>query len=116
MLRLVYAAADAALVARHPGVGNESGLVMDAACLGVPLIVSDHYPVLTGRLRGQPWALTFPVGAPDGLADVLHTVIRQPPVQPGLEAPCLLGMRTADEQADFLTHTFASLRTKESRC
>ncbi|MFF8293569.1 hypothetical protein ACF068_30790 [Streptomyces sp. NPDC016309] len=42
VLRLVYGAADAALVARHPGVGKESGLVMDAARLGVPLIVSDH--------------------------------------------------------------------------
>ncbi|WP_411092780.1 hypothetical protein [Streptomyces sp. 049-1] len=68
------------------------------------------------RLRGQPWALTFPVGAPDGLADVLYTVIHQPPARPGTEAPRLLGMRTADEQADFLSHTFASLRTKESRC
>ncbi|MFI2435537.1 glycosyltransferase [Streptomyces sp. NPDC018693] len=116
VLRLVYAAADAALVARHPGISKESGLVMDAARLGVPLIVSDHDGALTGRLRGQPWALTFPAGDPDGLADVLHTVIRQPPAQPGTEAPRLLGMRTADEQADFLTHAFASLRTKESRC
>jgi glycosyltransferase involved in cell wall biosynthesis len=116
VLRLVYAAADAALVARHPGIGKESGLVMDAASLGVPLVVSDHDPVLTSRLRGQPWALTFPAGDPDGLADGLHTVIRQPPTQPGTEAPRLLGMRTADEQADFLTHTFTPLRTKESRC
>ncbi|GHI04595.1 hypothetical protein AQI88_29765 [Streptomyces cellostaticus] len=116
VLRLVYAAADAALVARHPGVGKESGLVMDAARLGVPLIVSDHDGSLTGLLRGQPWALAFPAGSPDALTKALHTVIRQPPERPGPEAPRLLGMWTAAEQADFLTHTFASLRMKESRC
>ena len=46
-----------------------------------------------------------PVGDPDGLADVLHTVIRQPPARPGTEAPRLLGMRTADEQAELLVTT-----------
>ncbi|WP_030802150.1 glycosyltransferase family 1 protein [Streptomyces sp. NRRL S-337] len=116
VLRVVYAAADAALVARHPGVGKESGLVMDAARLGVPLIVSDHDPSLTACLRGQSWALTFRAGDPDGLADALHTVVRQPPERPGAEAPGLLGMWTAAEQADFLTRTFASVRTQEPRC
>ncbi|MFF8867931.1 glycosyltransferase [Streptomyces sp. NPDC015139] len=114
VVRLVYAAADAALVTRHPGTGKESGLVMDAARLGVPLIVSDHDPALTARLHGQPWALTFPAGDPDALAEALHTVIRQPPETPGSQAPGLLGMRSAAEQADFLTRTFAPLRTKES--
>ncbi|GGN39109.1 hypothetical protein GCM10012285_15840 [Streptomyces kronopolitis] len=116
VLRLVYAAADAALVARHPGVGKESGLVMDAVRLGVPLVVSDHDPSLTARLHGQYWALTFPVGDPDGLADALHAVVRQPPERPGAEAPRRLGMWTAAEQADFLARSFASLRTKEPRC
>ncbi|QQC90531.1 glycosyltransferase [Streptomyces alfalfae] len=114
VLRLVYAAVDAALVTRHPGTDKESGLVMDAARLGVPLIVSEHDDALTARLYGQPWALTFPAGDPDALADALHTVIRQPPGYPGQEAPGLLGMRSAAEQADFLTRTFAPLRTKES--
>ncbi|MDO0914135.1 glycosyltransferase [Streptomyces sp. DT2A-34] len=116
VLRLVYAAADAALVARHPGVGKESGLVMDAARLGVALIVSDHDATLTDRLHGQPWALTFPAGDPDALTEALHTLIRQPPERPGPEAPRLLGMWPADEQADFLTRTFSSLPAKESRC
>jgi glycosyltransferase involved in cell wall biosynthesis len=114
VLRLVYGAADAALVARHPGVGKESGLVMDAARLGVPLIISDHDPALTARLSGQPWARTFPAGDPDGLADVLHTLVCQPTQRPGAEATGLLGMRSATEQVDFLTGTFASLRPKES--
>lgn len=114
VLRLVYAAADAALVARRPGTGKESGLAMDAARLDVPLIVSEHDDALTARLHGQPWSLTFPAGDPDALADALHTVIRQPPPLPGPEAPGLLGMRSAAEQADFLTRTFAPLRTKES--
>ncbi|MFG3410151.1 hypothetical protein [Streptomyces sp. NPDC048142] len=115
VLRLVYAA-DAALVTRRPGVGKESGLVMDAARLGVPLVVSDHDPGLTARLSGRPWALTFTAGAPDALAEALHSVIRQPPERPGPEAPHLLGMHSAAGQADFLTRTFTSLRTKESRC
>ncbi|MFE9248706.1 glycosyltransferase [Streptomyces sp. NPDC007088] len=114
VLRLVYAAADAALVTRRPGTGKESGLVMDAARLGMPLIVSEHDGALTTRLHGQPWALTFSAGDPDALADALHTVIRQPPPLPGPAAPDLLGMRSAAEQADFLTRTFALLRTKES--
>ncbi|MER7578015.1 hypothetical protein [Streptomyces sp. NPDC126514] len=89
---------------------------MDAARLGVSLIVSDHDPVLTRRLHGQPWALTFTAGDPDNLAAALHAVIRQPPKPPGPEAPGLVGMRTAEEQADFLTRTFTSLTAKESRC
>ncbi|MGW5659469.1 hypothetical protein ACWEWG_05100 [Streptomyces sp. NPDC003758] len=116
VLRLVYAAADATLVARLPGVAKESGLVMDAARLGVPLIVSDHDPALTARLHDRPWALLFPAGDPDALAVVLHHVVCRPPEPPGPDAPALLGMRSAAEQADLLTHTFASLSTKESRC
>ncbi|MGA5424948.1 hypothetical protein [Streptomyces lavendulocolor] len=116
VMRLVYGAADASLVARRPAVGKESGLVMDAARLGVPLIVSDHDPALVGRLHGRPWALTFTAGDPDGLAAALHAVIRQPPKPPGSEAPGLVGMWTAEEQADFLTRTFTPLTAKESRC
>ncbi|MFI1826917.1 hypothetical protein ACH41E_10795 [Streptomyces sp. NPDC020412] len=116
VLRLVYGAADAAMVARRPGVGKESGLVMDAARLGVPLIVSDHDPALTGRLQGQPWALTFPTNDPDGLVQALHSVISRPPERPGSEAPGLLGMPTATDQADFLARTFALLTSTESRC
>ncbi|OLZ67860.1 hypothetical protein AV521_23600 [Streptomyces sp. IMTB 2501] len=116
VLRLIYGAADAVLVARRPGVAKESGLVMDAARLGVPLIFSDHDPALTARLRGQPWALPFPTGDPDALVGTLHDVIRQPPEPPGTDAPALLGMRSAAEQADLLTRTFASLHTKGSRC
>ncbi|MEV0264954.1 hypothetical protein AB0I49_26925 [Streptomyces sp. NPDC050617] len=116
VLRLVYGASDAALVARHPGVGKESGLVMDAIRLGVTLVVSDHDPELTARLHGLPWVLTFPASDPDGLADALHTVVRQPPEYPGPETPGLLGMPSAAEQADFLTRTFACLRTEEPRC
>ncbi|WP_030740459.1 glycosyltransferase [Streptomyces sp. NRRL S-31] len=116
VLRLVYAAADAALVVRRPGVTKESGLVMDAARLGVPLIVSDHDPSLTARLHGQPWALPFPTSDPDALVCALHSVVCQPPEPPGPDAPALLGMRSAAEQAELLTRTFASLSTKESRC
>ncbi|MDX3590809.1 glycosyltransferase [Streptomyces sp. ID03-2B] len=116
VLRLVYAAADAALVARRPGIGKESGLVMDAARLGVPLVVSDHHPDITALLSGRPWALTFTTSTPDALAEALHEVIRRPPERPGPEVPRLLGMWSAAGQADFLTRTFASLRVEDRRC
>jgi glycosyltransferase involved in cell wall biosynthesis len=114
VLRLVYAAVDATLVARRPGVGKESGLVMDAARLGIPLIVSDHDPALTGRLTGQPWAWLFPAGDPAALADVLDRLAAGPPARPGSQAPHMLGMLPAAEQATFLTDAYARL-AKERR-
>ncbi|MEV0599859.1 hypothetical protein AB0I82_11255 [Streptomyces sp. NPDC050315] len=116
VVRLVYAAADAALVARYPGVGKESGLVMDTARYGVPLIVSDHDPDLTARLSGQPWARVFAATSPVDLAEVLHRTIHEPHPRPGPQAARLLGMPTAAEQADFLTAAYIRLRTKEPSC
>ncbi|MBH1934112.1 hypothetical protein I5Q34_07355 [Streptomyces sp. AV19] len=109
VLRLVYAAADAALVTRRPGVGKESGLVMDAARLGVPLILSDHDPALTSRIAGQPWARLFPAGGPSALAAALDSLASEPPERPGPEAPAAVGMATAAEQAAFLTTTYTRL-------
>ncbi|KNB50772.1 hypothetical protein [Streptomyces caatingaensis] len=114
VLRLVYAAADAALVTRRPGVGKESGLVMDAARLGVPLLVSDHDPALTSRIAGQPWARLFPAGDPAALATILDSLASGPPERPGPGAPEAVGMATAAEQAVFLTTTYTRL-IEESR-
>ncbi|MFJ6012434.1 hypothetical protein [Streptomyces sp. NPDC092952] len=118
VLRLVYAAADAALVARKPGVGKESGLVMDAARLGVPLIVSAHDHELSARLTGQPWARLFPSEDPDTLAKTLDKLTTKAPARPGPSAPAALGMYPAAEQAAFLADTYTRLRrhlTKERR-
>ncbi|WP_186781573.1 MULTISPECIES: hypothetical protein [unclassified Streptomyces] len=109
VLRLVYAAADAALVARKPGVGKESGLVMDAARLAVPLIVSAHDPELTARLAGEPWARIFPAGDPDALAKTLDHLTDQAPAPPGPSARRVLDMNSAAEQAAFLTDTYTAL-------
>ncbi|MET9917420.1 hypothetical protein ABZZ04_10085 [Streptomyces sp. NPDC006435] len=114
VLRLVYAAADAALVVRKPGVGKESGLVMDAARLGVPLIVSAHDHELSARLTGQPWVRLFPAGDPDALAETLDKLTAEAPARPGPSAPAALGMYPAAEQAAFLTDTYTRL-TKERR-
>ncbi|MDH6119371.1 glycosyltransferase involved in cell wall biosynthesis [Kitasatospora sp. GAS204A] len=114
VLRLVYAAADAALVARRPGIGKESGLVMDAARLGVPLVVSDHDPDLTERLAGQPWARLFPAGDPDSLAAALDRLAAGLPERPGPQAPAVLDMLPATEQAAYLTDTYTDL-AKECR-
>ncbi|MFC9735052.1 hypothetical protein ACFWGM_02680 [Streptomyces roseolus] len=114
ILRLVYGAADAALVARHPGVGKESGLVMDAARLGVPLIVSEHDPDLTARLAGQPWARSFPPGDAGALAEALDKLSAEVPARPGPSARAVLDLHPAAEQAAFLTTTYTRL-VKECR-
>ncbi|WP_411574889.1 hypothetical protein [Streptomyces fradiae] len=109
ILRLVYGAADAALVARHPGVGKESGLVMDAARLGVPLIVSEHDPDLTARLAGQPWVWSFPAGDAGALAEALDKLSADAPARPDTSAPSVLDLYPAAEQAAFLTTTYTRL-------
>ncbi|HWU10204.1 MAG TPA: hypothetical protein VN520_28170 [Streptomyces sp.] len=114
VLRLVYAAADAALVARKPGVGKESGLVMDAARLAVPLIVSAHDSELTARLTGEPWVRLFPAGDPDTLAKTLDQLTADAPARPGPSARGVLDMNSVAEQAAFLTDTYTRL-AKECR-
>ncbi|WP_371633108.1 hypothetical protein OG693_19850 [Streptomyces sp. NBC_01259] len=114
ILRLVYAAADAALVARKPGVGKESGLVMDTARLAIPLIVSAHDPELVARLTGEPWAQFFPAGDPNALAKALDKLAAEPPVRPRPSAPEALDMHAAADQAAFLTDAYTRL-TKECR-
>ncbi|WP_232791208.1 hypothetical protein [Streptomyces kanasensis] len=114
ILRLVYGAADAALVARHPGVGKESGLVMDAARLGVPLIVSEHDPALTARLADQPWVWSFPAGDAGALAEALDKLSADAPARPDTSAPSVLDLYPAAEQAAFLTTTYTRL-LKECR-
>ncbi|MEU2670054.1 hypothetical protein ABZ622_14500 [Streptomyces sp. NPDC007164] len=116
VLRLVYAAADAALVARKPGVGKESGLVMDAVRLGVPLIVSAHNRELSARLSGQPWVRLFPAGDPDALAEMLDKLTSEAPARPGPTAPTVLDMYPAAEQTAFLTDTYAHLHLTKERC
>lgn len=110
-VRVVYAAADAALVARRPGVAKESGLVTDAVRFGVPLITSDHDPALTTRLAGQDWVRQFPAGDAAGLATVLADLAQAPPPRPPSQAAALLAVPTAAAQTAFLTRT----EPKESR-
>lgn len=110
-LRTVYAAADAALVARRPGVAKESGLVTDTVRFGVPLITSDHDPALTTRLARQDWARQFPAGDAAALSTVLGDLAQTPPPRPPSQAAALLAVPTAADQTAFLTHT----EPKESR-
>ncbi|MFJ9381450.1 hypothetical protein [Streptomyces sp. NPDC101455] len=102
-IRTVYAAADAAVVSRRMGVGKESGLVADAARLGVPLIVSDHDPALTQRLAGRDWARLFPAGDSGALAVLLDDLRAHPPSRPGSYAAADIGVPTAADQGAFLT-------------
>ncbi|MFJ7063343.1 glycosyltransferase [Streptomyces microflavus] len=109
VLRIVYGAADAALVARHRGVGKESGLVMGTVRHGVPLIVSDHDPILTTLLNGQDWARIFPAEDPAALAEALDHLTADPPQRPGTGAADAVGLPTAAGQAAFLTDAFRLL-------
>lgn len=115
VLRLVYGAADAALVAQRPGAVKETGPAMDAVRLGVPLLVSDHDPDLSARLADRPWAWLFPSGDPAALRAVLDRLAEGPPARPGDEAQVDLGMATADNQADFLTRTYTQLLSRGRR-
>ncbi|WP_199577215.1 hypothetical protein [Streptomyces sp. CRB46] len=110
-VRSVYAAADAAVVARRPGVAKESGLVVDAVRLGVPLLVSGHDPALIGRLANQPWVRIFPAGDDQALAVMLRDLAWRPLPRPDGRAVGALGVPTPAEQVAFLTDT----AVKESR-
>ena len=98
--RSLYAAADLTIVSRRAGVAKESGLVCDAAVLGIPLIVSDHDPALTAKVAG--WASVFPAGDADALADALDAAAVTPLPPPGEEACLALRMRTATQMIGFL--------------
>jgi len=111
-LRLVYAAANASLVTRRVGVGKESGLVLDAARLGVALIVSDHDPHLTGQLTDHSWCRMFRAGDAAALAVALDRLAGDPPPRPPASAPKALGIPTAAEQAAFLADSAAMLLTR----
>ncbi|MDX3388322.1 hypothetical protein PV682_43850 [Streptomyces niveiscabiei] len=109
-VRSVYAAADAAVVARHPGVGKESGLVADAVRFGVPLLLSDHDPALTDRLSGQDWTRTFPAGDAGRLAALLHDLARTPLPRPAPDTARRIGVPSAAGQAAFLLRIASSLK------
>ncbi|QNP70510.1 hypothetical protein IAG44_14375 [Streptomyces roseirectus] len=109
-VRSVYAAVDAAVVARRPGVGKESGLVVDAVRFGVPLLLSDHDPALTDRLSGQGWTRTFPVGDGGRLAALLSDLARTPLPRPAPDTARHLGVPSAAGQAAFLLRIASSLK------
>jgi glycosyltransferase involved in cell wall biosynthesis len=89
----IYAASSLTVVSRRRGVGTESGLVMDAARYGVPLICSDHDPDLLRRLAGSNWVRTFVAGDPVNLAAVLAEAAIRPPARPDRGAARAMGLR-----------------------
>jgi glycosyltransferase involved in cell wall biosynthesis len=106
-VRQVYAASTFTAVIRHPGVGKESGLVADCARLGVPLLLSDHDPDLTRRVR--TWATVVPPQDPGSLARAIDQAAQHPPPTPPPTATEDLGLRTP---AQMLT-LFHALTAKE---
>ncbi|MEU4234338.1 glycosyltransferase family 1 protein [Nonomuraea sp. NPDC026600] len=101
-LREVYAAADAAIVARTPTAGKESGLVADAANHGVALLVSTPDADLAARLRGRPWARVLRVGDAAELAAALDGPL---PARPHPGAAAELGLMSPAAALAHLTAT-----------
>ena len=92
-VRRIYAASSLTVVSRRRGVGTESGLVMDAARYGVPLVCSDHDPDLLRTLAGLSWVRTFAAGDAANLGAVLGDAAAHPPARPDRGAARALGLR-----------------------
>ena len=100
-VRRLYAAASFSVVSRVRGEVRESGLVMDAAKFGVPLILSDNNPELVDRLHDASWARFFTAGDPASLADLLSTLDSVTPLpRPPETAPQSLGMLTPSNMVE----------------
>ncbi|MEV6821453.1 glycosyltransferase family 1 protein [Nocardiopsis dassonvillei] len=108
-IRQVYAASSFTAVIRCPGVGKESGLVADCARFGVPLLLSDHDPDLTGRVR--TWATVVPLQDPVALAHAIDEAATHPPLTPPPTAAEDLGLRTPARMLALLQ----SLATEEEQ-
>jgi len=112
-VRRVYAAADAAIVARRAGVGKESGLIADCAVLGVPLLVSDHDPATTNQLGNRPWVRLFRTAEPDDLAAAITNLILRPLSRPTPGETAHLGLPTAQATLAFWTDLATDLERTE---
>jgi glycosyltransferase involved in cell wall biosynthesis len=95
-LRNVYATADLTVVSRVAGIARESGLVMDAAKFGVPLLMSDNDPDLVRCLADAPWVTVFSAGNPTQLAEAVDE-LNFPLLRPPSTAQTVLGMLTSSE-------------------
>jgi len=100
-LRRVYAACNFSLVSRFPGTDKESGLVMDGARYGVPLVVSDSDPALKKLLEGHSWVRMFKAGDAVSLSSALDELVARPLERPGEDAPSLLEMMTPIDAIEF---------------
>jgi glycosyltransferase involved in cell wall biosynthesis len=109
-LRTVYAASDFTIVSRFAGEQKESGLVMDAARYGVPLVLSDHDPVLSQRLSDQAWVRFFRPSDPAALAALLDNLLDCPLPRPPRDVASKLGMVKASTVLEQFAALGADLR------
>jgi glycosyltransferase involved in cell wall biosynthesis len=108
-MRRMYAAADVTIIARPPGNGKESGLLMDAVRHGIPAVISDHDPALAAQLRTQPWARLFRAGDPASLAGVLDETAGRIPPRPVPADAAVLGLATPQQALARFTRWHAAL-------
>lgn len=71
----VCTAVDAILISRRPGVGKESGLLMDAVRHRTPVIMSDNDPQLVERIGSRPWVHLFATGDASSLRTRLAELV-----------------------------------------
>ncbi|TFV53884.1 hypothetical protein E4P41_20680 [Geodermatophilus sp. DF01-2] len=100
-LRELYALASATIVSRRPGVLKESGLVLDAANYGVPLLISDHDEHLNDQLRHEEWVRVFPSGDECALAEAIDGLRCNPVARPDADAPLRLGLKCPTGLIDY---------------
>jgi glycosyltransferase involved in cell wall biosynthesis len=113
-VRTIYAATNAAIVSRRAGSATESGLVMDAAGLGVPLILSDHDRSLNDALKDIEAVRLFRCGDAADLAAALDHVNLNQLARPDATLARSLGMATPGEMIDLLIATDTTVKGKDS--
>ena len=90
----VCAAVDAIVISRRPGVGKESGLLMDAVRHRTAVVMSDNDPELVARIGSRPWVHLFDAGDPQSLRSQLARLAPLASPTPDEQDETLLGMLT----------------------
>lgn len=109
-VREVYAASDLTIVSKHSGIVKESGVVMDAVRLGIPVLYSNHDPHLNRLLAPYSWARAFEAGTATSLTAEMLEIEQRPLPRPTTSDAEGLGLRTPIEMLQVMLHTLSGPR------